>query len=83
MSDLGLPLNCPYCGVPLVYVEVGVVQSYFCDVHGEFRLGADGALRGGTGEYGRPPTSRERSLTSREGFQPSLRSLLCQKRNRS
>ena len=32
MSDPGLPLNCPHCGIPLVYTEtVGVVHSFICD----------------------------------------------------
>jgi len=46
IPDDALPLNCPLCGVPLLYiVDMGKVQWYYCRVHREYRLDAEGRLR--------------------------------------
>lgn len=63
--DPRLRLNCPRCGVPLVYVLTttegqNTDHVYICDQHGEYRLAlADGRLRGGSGPYGRSEVTRQ------------------------
>ena len=53
MSDPKLPLNCPRCGVRLMYVTtVDNTHSYLCTVHGEYTLDLDGFLRGGIASVG-------------------------------
>ena len=59
LGDPELRLNCPRCGVPLVYVITLAdgTHIYVCDAHGEHRLSPDGYLRGGSGPYGRSQPS--------------------------
>jgi hypothetical protein len=45
------PLNCPYCGTPLVLVVrgvSGVFRYYHCREHGRFWLDFDGKLQEST-----------------------------------
>lgn len=53
MSDPKLPLNCPRCGVRLIYVTtVDNTHSYLCTVHDVYTLDLDGYLRGGGANAG-------------------------------
>ena len=62
MSDPMLPLNCPRCGVRLVYRGcVNNLHLYTCNIHGEHWLDINGFLRAANDNENSPSTGHWRS----------------------